>query len=213
MADILPDEVVVAESTGALVDCLPRYPSEVALVLSSSPRRRAEFTSARDCARRALAELGHAPAAILRSPGGGPRWPLGVTGSLTHCAGYRAAAVSRSTDLLALGVDAEPHLPLPSGTITMVASAAERAHVAELSRIRPDLHWDRILFSAKESIFKAWYPYTHRWLGFEDADLVMEPSGSFAARLRVPAPRCFSALSGRWAVTNGTIKTALTIRP
>ena len=36
------------------------------------------------------------------------------------------------------------------------------------------LHWDRILFCAKEATYKAWFPLTHRWLGFEDAHIVFD---------------------------------------
>ena len=43
--------------------------------------------------------------------------------------------------------------------------------------------WDRLLFSAKESVYKAWFPLTGRWLGFEDADVTITPDGTFTARL------------------------------
>ena len=57
-----------------------------------APRR--EFVTARICARRALAELGVADAAIPRGPAGSPIWPARVVGSLTHCVGFRTAAVA-----------------------------------------------------------------------------------------------------------------------
>ena len=44
-----------------------------------------------------------------------------------------------------------------------------------------DLHWDRILFCAKEATYKAWFPLTHRWLGFEDAHITFTVDGSGAA--------------------------------
>jgi 4'-phosphopantetheinyl transferase EntD len=36
---------------------------------------------------------------------------------------------------------------------------------------RPEVYWDRVLFCIKESTYKAWFPLTHRWLGFEDASV------------------------------------------
>ncbi|MFF4689931.1 hypothetical protein [Streptomyces sp. NPDC001307] len=42
-----------------------------------------------------------------------PRWPEGIVGSMTHCAGYHAAAVARGRSVAALGVDGEPHGPSP----------------------------------------------------------------------------------------------------
>ena len=71
------------------------FPEEEALVARSVDKRRREFTTARRCAREALARLGVPPAPILPGERGAPRWPAGVVGSMTHCAGYRAAAVAR----------------------------------------------------------------------------------------------------------------------
>ena len=52
------------------------------------------------------------------------------------------------------------------------------------------MSWDRLLFSTKESVYKAWFPLAERWLGFEDARVTIDRDrGSFAARLLVPGPR------------------------
>ena len=37
------------------------------------------------------------------------------------------------------------------------------------------IHWDRLIFSAKESVYKAWYPLARRWLGFEEAAVSIDP--------------------------------------
>lgn len=37
----------------------------------------------------------------------------GITGSITHCLQYRAAAVALARDVVSLGVDAEPNEALP----------------------------------------------------------------------------------------------------
>ena len=97
---------------------------------TADPRRRAEFTAGRACARTALARLGLPAAPVLAGRAGEPRWPAGVTGSITHCAGYRACAVARTADLAALGIDAEPNAGLPAGLIESVAGHAERAWIA-----------------------------------------------------------------------------------
>ncbi len=184
-------------------------PVEAAAVANAVPVRRAEFTTVRVCARRALARLGLPPVPL--PPGGNraPVWPEGIVGSMTHCAGYRAAAVARADRILALGIDAEPHEPLPDGVLDLVASPAEQEHLTAASRDHPDRHWDRILFSAKESVYKAWYPHAQRWLGFEDVDLVLSPHGTFTARFLVPAP--LPGLTGRWSVSDGLVVTAITL--
>ena len=50
--------------------------------------------------------------------------------------------------------------------------------LAALARAVPLTHWGRLLFSAKEAVYKAWYPLTGRWLGFEEARLTIDPGAS-----------------------------------
>jgi 4'-phosphopantetheinyl transferase EntD len=145
-----------------------------------------------------------------------PRWPPGVVGSITHCAGYRAAAVARSGDLMAIGIDAEPDDPLPGGVLDVVSIPAERVRLRALAEEMPQVHWDRVLFSAKESVYKAWFPLTRRWLGFEEADITIGAAdGTLDARFLVPGPviagRPLAGFSGRWLARGGLVLTAVTV--
>jgi 4'-phosphopantetheinyl transferase EntD len=119
-----------------------------------------------------MAELGLAPTAILPGARGAPLWPEGVIGSMTHCLDYCAAAVSLDKRIKAIGIDAEIDEPLPDKTIIgMIASREEQSHLKDLQGSQPGINWDRLLFSAKESIFKAWYPFLGIELEFENAQL------------------------------------------
>lgn len=193
------------------------YPGEQDLVAKAVETRRREFVTARRCAREALGKLGHAPGPIRSGPRREPVWPAGVVGSITHCAGYRAAAVARGIDLAGLGIDAEPHEPLPEGVGEAVTVGGEPDLLRRLDRDVPTLHWGRLLFSAKESVYKAWYPLTGRWLGFEDAELSIDPTaGGFTARVLVDGGRIdegppLTELRGRWLVARGLIVTAVTV--
>jgi 4'-phosphopantetheinyl transferase EntD len=70
--------------------------------------------------------------------------------------------------------------------------------------------WDRLLFCAKEAVYKVWYPVTRRWLGFEEAEVVFDPAtGTFSAALLVPAP--LENLPGRYLVANGLLLAAVTV--
>ncbi|MFJ6565969.1 4'-phosphopantetheinyl transferase [Streptomyces sp. NPDC091292] len=192
------------------------FPEEEALIARAVPKRRYEFTTARLCAREALARLGHPAAPILRDPRGAPLWPEGVVGSLTHCAGYRAAAVAHRDDLAALGLDAEPNAPLPDpDTLALVSLAGERERLAGLAAAHAGLgvHWDRLLFSAKESVYKSWYPLTGRWLGFEEADITISARDhTFRAELLVPGPTVngttLTHLNGHWQLRGNLILTS-----
>jgi 4'-phosphopantetheinyl transferase EntD len=188
----------------------PLFPEEEASVARAVDKRRYEFATGRRCARVALERLGVAAGPVPVGANREPVWPAGIVGSITHCTGYRAAAVARDTDVAAVGIDAEPHEPLPDGLLNTVARPVEVAHLAELGRQHPDVAWDRLLFCAKEAIYKVWYPVTRRWLGFEQAEVVFEPaSGTWAAALLVPAP--LETLNGRYLVANGLLLAAVTV--
>ncbi|MFL6072005.1 MAG: 4'-phosphopantetheinyl transferase [Mycobacteriales bacterium] len=206
---LVPPPVVAVEAFADPPDAY-LYPEEEALLTRAVAKRRHEFATARHCARQALATLGLPPAPLLPGERGAPRWPHGVVGSMTHCAGYRAAALGRATEVRTIGVDAEPHGPLPAGVLETIARPEELARLAELAAAHPDIRWDRLLFSAKESVYKAWYPLARRWLDFQEASLTVDPdAGTFAARLLVPAPEFPAGFAGRWLVDDGLVVTAI----
>jgi 4'-phosphopantetheinyl transferase EntD len=209
---ILPASAVVRATRGDLDAAL--HPEEEAMVERAVEKRRREFTTARACAREALAELGKPRQAILSGPKGEPLWPAGIVGSITHCDGYRACVVALSAELRSVGVDAEPDLPLPNGLLGDIALLEEREQLHELARQAPGTHWDRLLFSIKESVYKAWFPLAERWLGFEDAIVAIDfEEQSFNARLLVPGPvidGCeLSGFSGRWLADEGFVMAAI----
>ncbi|MEV5536739.1 4'-phosphopantetheinyl transferase superfamily protein [Saccharopolyspora shandongensis] len=209
--ELLPAEVSSAEAFDDPPDVV-LFPEEEALIARARDKRRREFTTGRWCAHQALSRLGMPPAPLLRGERGAPQWPAGILGSITHCTGYRAAVAARAEEVHTVGIDAEPHAPLPDGVLNVVSLEVERADLARLSAARPDTHWDRILFSCKETVYKAWYPITGRWLGFEDARLELG-TGTFTAHLRKEgaelAGRPLTTFTGRWLVRDGLVVSAI----
>lgn len=210
---LLPDVIEVAYSTVDMpTDVL--FPEEELAVAAAVPKRRAEFASARKCARVALLRLGYPESPILTGSSREPLWPEGVVGSLTHCDGYRAAAIAKSQDVLTVGIDAEVHLPLPDGVVQLITVGEEARYLARLTACKPNVAWDRVLFSAKEAIYKAWFPLTHAWLNFTDCELMIDSStGTFTGRFLVPSlatsARLPDQLVGRWVVNAGHVFTAV----
>jgi len=212
---ILPPRVAAEEAFGDLPDVM-LFPVEEAVVANAVCKRRNEFATARACARAALARLGVPPVPIVPGLRGAPQWPSGVVGSITHCAGYRACAVARDRDILTIGLDAEPHDTLPDGVLGAVASGEEQARLAALAAVAPGVCWDRMLFSAKESVYKAWFPLAQRWLGFEEASIEFDAVHQrFTARLLVEGPvvngAVLTGFDGRWLVSNGLIVTTIVV--
>jgi 4'-phosphopantetheinyl transferase EntD len=192
------------------------FPAEAAAISKAVPKRRAEFTTVRMCARRVLRELGLPAVSLAPGKRGAVIWPPGVGGSMTHCDGFRAAAACRTEDCVSLGIDAEPNQPLPEGVLQLVSRGREARQVASLTARDPAICWDRLLFSAKESVFKAWYPLTGRELDFDEAELDIDPDlGTFTARLLVPGPevagRRLDVFPGRWLAQHGFVTTAIVL--
>jgi 4'-phosphopantetheinyl transferase EntD len=213
---VLPDRVASAERYDDPPGLTP-LPEEEPLIARSVAKRRNEFITVRHCAREALAELGIGPVPILKGDKGEPCWPDGVVGSLTHCQGFRGAVVGRSTEVRSVGIDAEPHDVLPHGVLDAITLPVERV---ELGGLPGDLHGDRILFCAKEATYKAWYPLTHRWLGFEDAHITFTvddsgTAGTFRSQILIdPSAEHgppLNALEGRWSVRDGLAVTAIVL--
>jgi enterobactin synthetase component D / holo-[acyl-carrier protein] synthase len=212
---ILPAGVVVV-ATGEDLPDVTLYPEEEEALGRAVERRRREFVTARACAREALALLGLSPQAIPSGPRGEPLWPDGVVGSITHCDGYRACALARASELTTIGVDAELDEPLPPGVLGDIALPQEREWIRSLARETPAVSWDRLLFSIKESIYKAWFPLAQRWLGFEDAVVTIDPAhGTFSAQLLVSGPRLegreLSGFRGRWLARDELVLAAIAL--
>ncbi|WP_240796430.1 4'-phosphopantetheinyl transferase superfamily protein [Streptomyces sp. RFCAC02] len=188
------------------------FPAEAAAVARAVPKRRAEYATVRACARTALARLGAPRVPLLPGERGAPGWPPGFVGSMTHCAGYRGAAVARAADLAGIGIDAEPADPLPDpGILPLISLPEERAMLTELAARRPGVAWDRLLFSAKESVYKAWFPLTRRWLDFGEAGITIDPdTGTFTARL-LPEDAPLRTFPGRWTAGGGLLLTAVVL--
>jgi enterobactin synthetase component D / holo-[acyl-carrier protein] synthase len=212
---LLPAGVVAVEA----FDDVPGervFPGEEDLIEKAVEIRRREFVTARRCAREALAKLGHPPVPIRSGPRREPQWPAGVVGSITHTIGFRAAAVAPRSVLASIGIDTEQNGQLPDGVAESITVPGERTMLNALARARPLTYWDRLLFSAKEATYKAWYPLTGRRLEFENVRLTIDPGGTFMAKLLVDGARAdggspLTELRGRFQVAYGLIATTVTV--
>jgi 4'-phosphopantetheinyl transferase EntD len=205
---LVPECVATAETREDRLD-VELFPAERASLGRAVEKRRREFTAGRACARLALERLGAPVAAVPNGEHGEPLWPAGVVGSITHCDGYRGCAVAWAEDIAFIGIDAEPNAPLPDGVLEEVARDSELE-----SAPAGDVRVDRLVFSAKEAIYKAWFPLAGRWLGFEDVQLSLDSETErFTGRLLVPGPLVngerLHEFHGCWTLEDGVICTAV----
>jgi 4'-phosphopantetheinyl transferase EntD len=121
--------------------------------------------AARIVARRLLAQVGHPGCALPKSSSGAPIWPDGIVGSLAHDSRRAVAAIAQRREFSALGIDVEPAEALPSEFLDLVVTPQERAELGK------DPYNGRLLFAAKEAVYKAVYPLDQTFLDHHDVQI------------------------------------------
>jgi 4'-phosphopantetheinyl transferase EntD len=197
IAPLFSADVSTEEGAPKLVD-EQLFADELAYLARAVPKRRAEFGSARLCARRALARLGIAAGSLVPHADRAPRWPEGSVGSLTHTHEYCAAAVASTDTHVSLGVDAERERALDAPLIEMICTPRERAHTPVRDAI--------VFFAAKEAFYKCQYPLTRTYLDFLDVELNLDHArGTFEVEVHKPLPVALPKIRGRFTRTQGLV--------
>ena len=141
----------------------------------SSVSRKEHYRSGRICAGEVLSKLGTLGQPVLRDPQTRePLWPEGISGAITHSGKWAAAAAGKTSDVSGIGIDLEDlERQVDSRISRHVCIPEEQKWLQECGEDFLDKNL-KIIFSAKESIFKAFFPYTRTYLHFHDARILME---------------------------------------
>lgn len=211
MARIVPDHIVTVESSARQSKRRLSVEEEGALGRVVE-KRYWEFAVGRECAHAALSRLGAPDTPILPGKHREPIWPKGYVGSITHCEGYCAVAAARDEQIISIGIDAEPDASLPGEVLDLIAFDEEN----ELVRSQSSGWLGKLIFCAKESVFKAWFPLTRSWLGFEDVRIEIVPEvGAFRARVfreNVSQREVnLDTFHGRYVLDGGRVMTAVVV--
>lgn len=183
LGGVFPDDIAVASARiGDAAD--PLFAEEEALLHKAVPKRRLEFTHGRSCARRALVALGHDPAPLLVGAAREPLWPRGIVGSITHDRELCVVAVARTEAYAGIGIDIEPEEPLTAPVAARIWSPAE-ALAAEASGLVPPASAPKLVFAAKEAVYKCQFPVTRTYIGFHGVSVELA-AGTFTAVLTAP---------------------------
>ena len=141
----------------------------------NSVSRKEHYRSGRICAGEVLSKLGTIGQPVLRDPQTRePLWPEGISGAITHSGNWAAAAAGKTSDVSGIGIDLEDlERQVDSRISRHVCIPEEQKWLQECGEdfLEQKL---KIIFSAKESIFKAFFPYTRTYLHFHDARILME---------------------------------------
>lgn len=151
------------------------------------PRRQSEFLAGRACAAFALGGAGSPVLTVDINPDRSPVWPAGFVGSISHAGTEVCAVAANKAQYSLLGLDLERLMP--------DAQAVEIADIIltrEEARLRPatmtHAQFVTLVFSAKESLYKAIYPKLQRILDFHEVTLTAVSPQTVDLVLNTPPP-------------------------
>ena len=169
-----------------------QFREEAASLDRFSAKRRREFLTGRACARAAMAALGCPAQPVGMKADGGPLWPEGLVGSISHTSDHCIAVVGRSERCRSIGVDLEVAMGISRSVATVVLTDAELDSYGADDRVTT-------LFAIKEAFFKAYYPLAGVLIDFRDVEVGLLPDGlSWCARLINPVA---ASMQGRRMMT------------
>jgi 4'-phosphopantetheinyl transferase EntD len=156
--------------------------NEAAVVAKAIDKRKREFATGRALARAGLLRLGAEESEIPTAPDRAPVWPGGIAGSISHC-DTRAVVAVRRREHGTVGVDVEHRTELKRELWKSVFTDGEVGALEERWRTRRGL-MALVMFSAKESLYKAQYPWTSTFMGFQELVVDVEEESETRGVLR-----------------------------
>lgn len=144
-------------------------------VARSVPKRQLEFFYGRLAARAVIDLFGYRGYDVAVGARREPLWPQGLVGSITHTSRFAAAAVGAATDTRGLGIDIKNVVSndVLCTLLDTAVDADEEAYLRGLTQ-RSLLGLPAALtlvYSAKESFFKAAYGSVRRYFNFDAVQL------------------------------------------
>ena len=134
--------------------------------------RRCDYLMGRYCAQLAIANLGGGFQQIQQQNSGAPAWPNGFIGSITHISGLALAMVGEHTHWDWVGVDVETVVSMDDVLSMTPIIMREEEHKIITAAINAQNYAFTLVFSAKETIYKALWPKVGRFFDFHDVSLL-----------------------------------------
>ena len=152
----------------------------------ASASRQLGHLGGRLCAEAAMAAASGRRVGIGIGESGAPLWPADLVGSISHTRGGAWACVGLRPAWSMVGIDSEllADADAVRSIVELCCTAEERRRWFPQA---PDPLLATLLFSAKESVYKAIHPVVRRFVEFDEVELVALDAGRTALRLR-PVP-------------------------
>lgn len=154
-------------------------------IINSVVQRKGEYLAGRIASRIAQYLLGLSPEPVGTGQHRNPMWPTNTLGSITHANDYAIVAMARTQYVHRIGIDYEPWMDTRTikSVIDIIMCEREKTKIEVDSRTpRKDI---TIIFSAKESLFKALYDECGEYKDFYAAEFVAIDHQKSTLRLRL----------------------------
>ena len=136
-------------------------------VSSAVVKRKSEFLAGRYCCKKVLSSVGIHDFEIVVGKNRAPQWPTGIKGAISHNSHHAMVAITERTDILGIGIDIESIMS--TKTMNDIKDAILRNEEHDLLYV-PQARAVvvcSLIFSIKESFFKAAYPSTGFYFDFD----------------------------------------------
>lgn len=144
----------------------------------AAAKRRSEYLAGRFCAQSLLRLLGlNVECGVSIGANREPIWPTDVVGSISHSADMAVCVATNQRDVLALGIDIEKEIPSETAIEIKRQVADTEEHMLIRSHFHNYYQGFTVLFSAKESIYKAAFPLVRRFFDFCAIKLIRVNAG------------------------------------
>lgn len=150
---------------------------EQIIIVNAVDKRRRAFTAGRTCARGILRQFGFSgDLTIGKDKYGAPVWPEGIVGSISHTDDVCVVSIGRKkSELTSLGVDVEKDIGLDADLVNLICDELEKETCCN-GQVEDSLRLAKVIFSAKESVYKCLYPITRTVLDFQDVHIQLNIS-------------------------------------
>ena len=144
------------------------------LSMVASPKRLEEFMAGRYCVAKAAQSLGMKPFELAQDNKNAPIWPDGLRGTITHSANFAMAYLIPSDLGISIGIDLEKIISDKRLELMRrkILNATEWERFIKDEPLEKQKNLCTLIFSAKESIYKAIYPLVKQYFDFLDVELV-----------------------------------------
>lgn len=169
----------------------PVSPAEEQLIERAVDKRKREFRAGRNASHALFNQLGIQHQDLLKGKQREPAWPQGWAGSISHTQGICMVVLASTQHVSSIGLDVELATPLNPELKELICRPEELIQINTLrTQMGTAYAYEKLIFSAKESVHKTYFPLNYHTLDFLDARIEIDwGNQTFQAFILNPEPQ------------------------